>query len=256
MEIYMMRLRVLALTSCLATFGILCTDAQESSDPKSVLKKAIEAHGGAAKLTKFKATVSKFKGTMELMGNEVALTGESTLQKPDKVKNAVEVNINGMQISVIEVYNGQKLWRSINGQTEEVKDEASLKQVREALQVEGAGSLVDFLEKPYELSVIGDVKVKDKNAIGIRVSKKGQPDVGLYFDKKTYLVIKTEMRLHDVQAGQEISQEKFITSFRDVDGQKVAKDLLIHKDGKLFMTLEITETKMFERLGDDAFQMP
>jgi len=251
-----MRLRVLALTSCLAAFGVLFAHAQEASDPKAVLKKAIEAQGGAEKLTKFKAAVSKFKGTMEVMGNEVPITGESTHQKPDKVKNVVDVTINGMAFSVIEVYNGKKMWRSINGQTEEVKDEQTLKPVRDSLHAEAAGSLVDFLDKPYELSVIGAVKVKDKDAIGIRVTKKDQPDISLFFDKKTYLPIKTEMRIHDVQAGQEVTQEKFIMSFRDVDGMKAPKDLVVHKDGKLFMTLEITETKMFERLGDDAFQMP
>jgi outer membrane lipoprotein-sorting protein len=256
MEFHMMRLRVLALTGCLAAFGILAARAQESSDPKSVLKKAIEAHGGAAKLSKFKAAVSKFKGTMELMGNDVPITGESTFQKPDKLKNTVNIELNGMQLPIVVVYNGKKMWVSVNGQTMEVKEEDALKEIREGLQAEGAGSLVEFLEKPYELSVIGESKVKGKDTIGIRVSKKDQRDFSLFFDKKTHLLVKTEMRINDMQAGQEVTQEKFLTSYRETDGMKTAKDLVIHKDGKLYMTLEITETKMFERLGDDAFQMP
>jgi hypothetical protein len=252
----MMRLRVLALTSCLAAFGVLCAHAQDNIDPKAILKKAIEAHGGAAKLSKFKAAVSKFKGTMELMGNDVAINGSSTFQKPDRLKNEVNLELNGMQIPIVVVYNGKKMWVSTMGNTMEIDDEKALKEMREGLQAEGAGSLVEFLEKPYELNLIGEVKVKGKDAVGIRVSKKDQRDFSLFLDKKTHLLVKSEMRIHDMQAGQEVTQEKFITSYRDTDGMKTAKDLVIHKDGKLYMTLEITETKMFESLGDDAFQKP
>ena len=45
----MMRLRVLGLASCLAAFGVLYVQAQDAIDPKVVLKKAIEAHGGISK---------------------------------------------------------------------------------------------------------------------------------------------------------------------------------------------------------------
>ena len=161
---------------------------------------------------------------MELMGNEVPINGEFSFQRPDKVKNSVNVDINGMQIPVVMVFNGKKMWVSTMGNTMEIDNEKMLKAMRVGVQAEGAGSLVEFLKKPYELSVIGEAKVKGKDAIGIRVSKKDQSDISLYFDKKTHLIVKTETRIYDMQAGQEFTQEKFATSYRDTDGMKTVKE--------------------------------
>ena len=251
----MLRLRVLILASCVAVFGALWVHAQDN-DLKAVLRKSIDAHGGADKLSKFKAATSKFKGTMDLMGQMRDIAGETSFQKPDKVKNSIDLDINGMQIPIIVVYDGKKMWVSTLGQTKEIDDDKVLKEMREGLQTEGAAGLIEFLDKPYELNPLGDVKVKEKDAIGIRVSKKGQRDFSLFIDKKTHLILKTETRSFDSTSGQEVTQEKFITAFRDTDGLKVASKLVIHKDGKLFMNLDISETKIFEKLDDSTFAMP
>ena len=128
---------------------------QAQADLKAVIKKAIVAHGGAKNLAKFKGASSKFKGTMELMGKTVEITGETSFQKPDKVRNAVTLNLNNMNIEVVTVYDGKKLWRSLQGTTTEIDDEKALQQIKESLQVEGAAGLSDFLKAPYELNSLG-----------------------------------------------------------------------------------------------------
>ena len=40
-------------------------------------------------------------------------------------------------------------------------------------------------EKGYELSLIGEDKVEGKKVVGVRVSKKDQKDISLYFDAET-----------------------------------------------------------------------
>ena len=251
----MIRLRVLTLAACVAAFGVLSSSAQET-DLKAILRKSIEAHGGAEKLTTFKAATSKFKGTMDILNMKLNITGETTLLKPDKLKNTMALEIMGKTINIVQVYNGKKLWISTMGETKEIEDEKILKEMRESLQVEGAAGLVEFLEKPFELSAIGEVKVKDKAAFGIRVSKKGQRDFSLFFDKQTHLLVKTEMRSFDAMKGEEITQEKFISEYRVVNGLKTAGRVVIHKDGQHFMDIEVTETKTFEKLDESNFAMP
>lgn len=251
----MFRLRTLAIAGCILAATAVLVRAQDD-DLKAVLKKAIAAHGGEKNLTKFAGAVSKFKGTIEVVGKSRDITGETTLMKPDKVKHTMTLDFDGMQIPIAVVYNGKKMWRSVNNTTEEIKDEKALAEVREGLQAEAAGSLVDFLKAPYELNSLGEVKIKDKPAIGIRVSKKGQRDVSYFFDKKTHLLVKTEMRVHDAEAGQEITQEKYIVGYRDTDGLKTGARVIVHKDGKAFMDIEITESKVYEKLEDSNFAMP
>jgi plasmid maintenance system killer protein len=98
--------------------------------------------------------------------------------------------------------------------------------------------------------------VKDKAAIGIRVSKKGQKDFSIFIDKQTHLIVKTEARSLDAQSGQEVLQEKFIIGYQDKGGLKLAKRVEILKDGKAFMDIEILETQAFEKLDDAHFAKP
>src|SRR5262249_21161774 len=160
----------------------LCVRAQDNDALKAILRKSMEAHGGEKNLAKYKAAVTKFKGTIDIMGNKSDMTGETSLQKPDKVKNTMSLNINNMNIDIVTVFNGKQLWVSVLGKTMEITDEKILNAAREEMQAEGAGSFSDFLKPPYELNAIGEVKVKGKDAIGIRISKKGQKDISMFFD--------------------------------------------------------------------------
>jgi hypothetical protein len=251
----MLRLRILTLVGGVLALGALFAQAQQD-DLKEVIRKSIAAHGGKEQLTKLKAVKSKFKGTMELLGMTIPITGETTFLMPNKLKNDMTIEINGMTIQIVQVYDGKTMWISQMGKTMEIKDEQTLKEMREGLLAEGAGSLVALLDGTYELSAAGEFKVKDMDAIGIRVSKKGQRDYTLYFDKKTNLVAKTEMRAFDTIGKQEVTQEKFLMDYVDRNGLKSPKHVVIEKDGKQFMDLDVTDSQMFEKLDDSNFVMP
>ncbi|MSQ97104.1 MAG: hypothetical protein EXR98_21475 [Gemmataceae bacterium] len=251
----MLRLRIAAITSCVLVLGGLSVRAQDT-DIRDVLRKAIVAHGGEKNLSKFKAVVSKFKGTMEVGGVKAGVVGETSLQKPDKVKNVMTLDINGNAIDIVTVFNGKKLWVSAMGKTMEIDDEKILKAAREEMQAEGASSFADYLKEPFELNSLGDVKVKGKAAIGIRISKKGQKDVSMFFDKQTNLLVKTEMRTLDGATGKEVTQEKYILGYQERNGMKIPKRVEVQKDGKTFMDVEIIESQAFEKLDDSVFAKP
>lgn len=252
----MIRIRVLAAAGCMFAVAGLFVQAQQGQDLKAVIKKAIDAHGGEKNLDKYKAGVSKFKGTMAIATIMADVTGETSVQKPDKVKNVMNLDIMGKKIDVVTVFNGTKLWVSTMGNTMEITDEKILKAAKEEMQAEGAGSLTDYLKAPYELSALGEVKVKGKDAIGIRVSKKDQKDINIFFDKKTGLVVKSESRTIDGMTGEEITQEKFMLEYQEKAGLKVAKRVEILRDGKLFMDLTITDIQPIEKLDDSVFAKP
>jgi outer membrane lipoprotein-sorting protein len=252
----MTRLRAFTFAVGILALSAYFVQAQGEVDLKAILRKSIEAHGGEKNLAKFKAAMSKYKGTLELMNNKIEVTGETSFQKPDKLRNTIELNIANMKINVISVYNGKTLWVSTQGTTMEIDDEKILNDTKESLQIEGAGSFADFLKAPYELNSLGEIKVKGKEAIGIRVSKKGQKDFNLYLDKKTHLIVKTEMRSYDPMTKQEVNQEKFIIGYQDKNGMKVGKRVEIYKDDKLFMDIEITDVQMAEKLDDSIFAKP
>jgi outer membrane lipoprotein-sorting protein len=252
----MLRIRVLSLAILAVAVATLLGKSQQEPDLKAVIKKAIEAHGGEKNIDKYKAAVSKFKGTIAIGPVTADVIGETTLQKPDKVKNVMNLDIGGKKLDLITVFNGKKLWVNVMGQTKEVDDEKIINAAREELQTEGAGGLSDFLKAPYELNALGESKVKGKDAIGIRVSKKGQKDINMFFDKKTGLVVKSEMRTLDGMTMQEVTQEKFILDYQDKNGMKIAKRVEIVRDGKTFMDIEITDVQALEKIDDSVFAKP
>jgi outer membrane lipoprotein-sorting protein len=252
----MFRFRVLALAIAGLAATVLLAKAQNEPDLKAIIRAAIKAHGDEKNLAKYKAAVTKFKGKLEAGGMTLDVTGETSLQRPDKVKDVLNLDIGGNSIEVISVFDGKKLWVSAMGQTKEIDDEKIIKGAKEELENEGAGSLSAYLKEPYELSAIGEVKVKDKAAFGIRISKKGKKDISLFFDKKSNLIVKIEMQSIDAETGNEITQEKFIHSYQEKAGIKVAKRVEILKDGKAFMDIEITDLQMFEKLDDSVFKKP
>ena len=129
-------------TRCLflpfAFFLAVSINAQEP-DLKGIIRKAIDAHGGEEKLAKMKGASSKFKGTLIVNGMTLDVTGESVAKLPDKFRNTLNLNINGMAIETAQIFDGKRYWVAAAGNTQELKDEKIIKEVRE--QIEAAADL-------------------------------------------------------------------------------------------------------------------
>jgi hypothetical protein len=111
-------------------------------------------------------------------------------------------------------------------------------------------------DKKAEFSPLGEAKVNDKPAVGVKVSAKGHKDVNLFFDKETGLLAKVERRTLDAMSGEDVAEERIITEYQDIDGLKVAKKIIINREGKKFMEVELVEHKPQEKLDASEFGKP
>jgi len=243
----------------LSTVGLLAlgTSLRAADDqPKDVIAKAIKAHGGEEMLTKNKAGSSKGKGKITIPGaGEVAFTQETTHMLPDKFKESLEFSINGQNISILTLVNGDKTIVEANGAAVDLDDNTkeTIKDVGHLLKI---GKLVALAtEKGYELSLIGEDKVEDKPAIGIRVVTKGKKDVNLYFDKKTNLLVKLEYRSTDPFTKNEINEERIIAEYgKTKDGLPVPKKVIVKHDSKTFLEVELSDVQLLEKLDESDFK--
>jgi hypothetical protein len=105
-------------------------------------------------------------------------------------------------------------------------------------------------------AALGEAKVNDKPAVGVKVSAKGHKEVNLYFDKETGLLAKVERQALKAMTGMEVPEERIITEYQDIDGLKVAKKVVINRYGKKFMEVEVVEHKPQEKLDADALRKP
>jgi hypothetical protein len=224
-------------------------------DPNEILAKAIKAHGGEEYLTKHPAGRAKNKGKLTIAGiGEVDFTQETAYMMPDKFKESMELNVAGQQISVVTLVNGDKFSVEANGKEVPVTDQIkeALAETKHLLKVARLTSLLK--EKGIELASAGEVKIDDKPALGVRVSLKGQKDITLYFDKKTNLLMKVERRATDPNTGSEITEERIVAEYQKNDsGVPMPKKLIVKRDGKDYLTSEVVEGKMLEKIEDSEF---
>jgi hypothetical protein len=225
-------------------------------DSRALINKAIKARVGSGKLPTIKALQIKAKG--KAYGDmEVALTLDVSVQPPDKQKVVVEIEVNNMNFTLTQVINGKKGWKRFGDKTEAL-DEDEMKEVAQKRHVEQVTGLLDLKEKSYKLSPLGEMKVKDRDAVGVQVTKKGFRDVNLYLDKKTHVLLKAEYRAIADFSKKEVTQEKFFLEYKDLgDGFKVPSKLEIHNDGKKAADVEVTETTLLDNpLEDSVFAKP
>ncbi len=237
------------LTGCLM-LGVAGA-ARADDATKAIIDKAITATGGEAKLTKAKAATSKAKGTYHGMGQAIPYTSEHAMQLPTQYRAAIEAE----NFKMVVVANGDKGWVKINGELQEL-DKDKLAEQKETLHAALVGSLVPLKDKAFTLSPLGDAKVGDHEAVGVKVSHKDRRDVNLYFDKKTGLLVKMEHRVKDDQSGQEMNQETFFSDYKKFDDVQEPTKVTIKRDGNLYVEEEITEWKHHDKLDDSTFDKP
>ena len=116
--------------------------------------------------------------------------------------------------------------------------------IKDVGHVQEVARLVPLKDKAFEVSLIGDDKVEGKKVVGIRVTKKGQKDVSVFFDKETGLLAKLEYRGAEPGTDNEVNEERIIKEYeKNADGIPLAKKIVIKHDGKQFLEAEVTEIK-------------
>ncbi len=235
--------------------GLVLSPAARADDAiKAVIDKAIRAHGGAEKLTRDRAVQTKSKGTLELAGNSVSFTQE-TVAYQGKFKEEVKLEVMGQAVTVTSGFDGKAGWINANG-TDVPVDEKLQKELQEASYQMKLGRFVFLKDKSVELSPLGETKLDGKTLVGIKVTSKGHRDTDLHFDKETGLLTKINRKALDAMSGQEVEDERIIKEYQQADGIKVAKKVLVNRDGKKFMEVEVEEVKIFDKVDDDTFAKP
>jgi len=157
---------------------------------------------------------------------------------------------------VTTAFDGTKGWISANGTLMDANDKI-LEELKEASYGMKVARLANILnDKSLHLSALGQSKVEGRPAVGVKIASEGHRDIDLYFDKESGLLVKVEGRKHDFQTMQEVTEERIITEYQEVDGQKTAKKVLVNRDGKKFMEVEVTEAKFLDDIDDSEFKKP
>jgi hypothetical protein len=230
--------------------------SQAQDEARAIVNRAIKAMGIDKDSDDFKGMRMKSKGTLEIMGMTLNISQSVTIRYPNQFRESVELDVNNMKVPVVTVFDGKQGWVEVNGQVAMKFDDKINGEMKEVASLIRMSRLKPLLDKKYQLAVIGEVKVDEKPAVGVRVSTKGAKDVSLFFDKQTGLLTKVERQALDVTSGQEIQEERIIRSYQDKDGRKLPHQVSVQRDGKKFLDVEVTEFSNLDNVDASEFEMP
>lgn len=249
----MQRTLLAAGLTCLTLAAGNRVKAEDQAEASRIVAKAIDAHGGAAKLAKLKAVEWKSKGTFHGPMGPGEFTTQVAVQFPDKSRFDVSA---GDSFGFISVLNGDKGWAKF-GEDHHEMDEGAINEVKENLYAMWLTTVAPLADKALTLKPLGESKIDERPVVGVLVSQAGHRDVSLYFDKETGLLAKMATRSKDLfQGGKEIDSEEFYSDYKEFGGVKRPTKVKGLKDGKTAVEETRSDYKLSEKLDDKTFEKP
>lgn len=220
---------------------------------RTILNDAIQAHGGADALAKTKAMTQSYKGELMSLGAPLPAACEETLQLPDRCRWSYELEAGAQKVVVLMALNSDKGWRSSGGAVKEMT-RAEMDEQRDRAYTAWLMTLLPLRGEGFVLKALPETKVNDAPAAGFVVSHKDRPDVKLFFDKKTHLLVKVERKAKD--AGQDVTLEYVLSEPKAFDGVKLATKRLELANSKKAAEWTLNGCKFPERLDESVFTKP
>ena len=252
-------MKLLALASCaLGTLLVLadCGRSGDAKDVRAVIDRAVEAHGGAARLAKFKVHTMKGTGKFYGAGDALDFTLAATSHGDKQFHAAIDLNIAGQDLKIVLVVDGAKGWEKINGDVKDMPAD-ELAEHQEQMHADAVIGLRPLGSRDYQLAPLGEVKVGDHPAVGVRVSRKGRRDVNLFFDKAKGHLVKSEQVIKDIKAGgNEANQVVFYSDYKEFQGTRQPTRILVERDGAKFTDTQVTELRLQENADSGIFDRP
>jgi len=222
-------------------------------DPKAVIKKAIDASGGAEKIDKYKGAKTTGKGSIAIQGLELEFTSESTYMYPDKSKETIKMDVMGMAITIEQKHIGDKITQSVNGMAMDLPD-ALKEEMKQSAVLESVQRLTPLLSDPaFKLKSLPDAKVDGKDVAVVQVEGKGLKEVKLSFDKKSGMLIQAERKGLDPTGMKEVKQVMTISEYKEVNGVKKPWKVSVTNDGQKFLDATTTKMELLEKIDDKEF---
>jgi len=244
---------VLAVLLALAGFS----RAGDDKEVRAIIDKAIQAQGGEAVLAKFPARTMKGTGKFYGLGDPIDFSMElAGFDK--KFRFGMEMTVMNFDLKIVVVVNGAKGWEKVNDDVKDIPAD-ELAEHKEQIHSNAVVSLLPVKkDKAYTLLAIGDYKVDDQPAVGVRVSKKGHRDVSLYFDKAKGHLVKSEFNIKDIKGGgdREMTQTNFYYDYKEFQGVRHPTRMVTERDSKKFIETRLTEMQLAEKLDDSTFDRP
>ncbi|HEX3871421.1 MAG TPA: hypothetical protein VHV77_13340 [Pirellulales bacterium] len=228
--------------------------ASAQTDPKSLVRQAIDAHGGEELLAKYPAATATLRGTMIIAGTELSFTGSQKQSIPGKFRLETHIALLGINTTVVQIVNGAKVWQTADGQDMPLVP-AIQQELRQMAVMQEYSMLTPLLDaKRFTLKSEKRKEAGDK-LLAVGVKAKGLQDVTLYFNKTNGLLAAMQRQTINPEMRQ-VTERTTFEDYQQIDGVMVPMKQVTTHDGKPFSSVAFSDYKLLEKIDDSEFSIP
>jgi hypothetical protein len=240
-----------------AALALLCLlPLRLHAQEEALLDKAVQALGGAERLGKLDAVRWKAKGTAFADNKEIGLTVEAQAVALDRARFDVDVLVDNKTISLRVGWAQGKGWAGFEQRAEDLPADAFKLVTANWYALRVAQMMSPLQGKGVKLSPLGELKINDRPAVGLKAAAKDRPELDLYFDRETGLPVRCAFLAREGDDKPEVAYEFHFGDYKEFDGLKHFTKLVVHRDGKKFMDIDVSEVKPGEKADDSTFARP
>jgi hypothetical protein len=222
--------------------------ADDATEARAIIDKAVKAVGDEAKLAAAKAYTQKISGKFHGPAGVIAFTGEWAVSLPDQLRQAIESQSDGITFRTVRVIAGDKGWLRVNDTLVEL-DKDALAGEHAQMYAAWVASLLPLKEKDFVLTKVGE-----SPTVGVKVTHKEHGAVTLFFDAEKGWLVRAEFRVK--VANGEATQEVVYDDYQDVDGLKRPRKITVRRDGKVLVEAEVSDFKPLDKPDPKLFEKP
>lgn len=218
-----------------------------------VVDKYFAAVGGREAISKI--TSRKATGTIIVetpMGN-LSGTLEMTAKAPNKMRASMRIDLTSLggpgEMAMDQLFDGTNGWISNSMQGDQPMTGAQLDSAKNAYF---PSPLINYKEHGMTIALEPNQKLGDRDTYVILLTPKTGSASKLFFDAKTFLLVRTLSRSQNPQTGEEVESVSDPDDYRDVNGLKVAFTMFQSAGGQN-VTMKFTKIEDNVTVDDTVF---
>jgi RNA polymerase sigma factor (sigma-70 family) len=223
---------------------------------RSLIDKAVKAHGGQAKVARWRTTRLKMEGKLVAQDQEQPLTLLETWRLPGEYRSETTVERRGVTTTSIGVLGKDKGWLALTtGQTVDL-DKEGTEILRDSAVTQGLGLLALLSDEGNQLASSGEAPVNGREAVGVLVKSSVRRDLRLYFDKDSGLLLSEVHSSKLPGEDKRTLQQVYFSDYQEKDGVKYPRRIVLYGDGVMTIDAKVTDLEFPAKVDDKLFAKP
>lgn len=221
----------------------------DTAKAKEILAAAVEAHGGIEKLKAVKNAVARMNAEVTTPGGPMQVEVTLYTVYPDKFRQ----DMNTPQGEMNVIFDG-KAGFLLSGMGNQPLPPELTNSFKDSIFREIPFLLTHLTQNDASIHYAGTEEVQDETAAVLQVKQPSGETLKIFISEASHYVVKLAFR--EIGQGVVVNKENIFTDYRDVNGVKIAYQVVQNVNGAHYSEARLDSIKLNADLEESLFEVP